>query len=134
MPINCWSNQFDGNRMVVVHNSWCCMWKEGFSVSEIFMQNDCLKMPRFSYFSNWKHHNWMLFGQIMIISFHWLVTNQLWFDSALFIRLKSRHTVKKKTPFTTPSFLFFRKIKYTISNDISYPTKLPSLLQFGPLF
>ena len=40
--------------------------------------------------------------------------------------------VEKETPLITPSVQFFQKL--TICNDISYPIKLASLLQFEPLF
>ena len=44
------------------------------------------------------HENWIIFGQNIIISSHSLITNQLQFDSGLFIKLKGRHIVEKENP------------------------------------
>ena len=55
---------------------------------EIFFKTDCLEKPDFSYFSNYKQ-KWSIFGQNMIISSHFLITNQLYLDSGLFIKLKT---------------------------------------------
>ena len=60
-----------------------------FGTFEIFMQNDCLIKPDLSYFFNYKHQKQIIFGQNMTIPSYLLITNQLYFDSGLFIKLKT---------------------------------------------
>ena len=57
-----------------------------------FCKNDCLVKPDFSYFSNYKHQKWTIFGQNMIMSSCLLITYQ-YFDSGLFIKATSHSTI-----------------------------------------
>ena len=59
---------------------------------KIFMKNDCLVKPDFSYFSNYKHQKtdqfWTEYDYILLSSYL-LIKNKLYLDSGLFIKLKT---------------------------------------------
>ena len=76
-----------------------------FGTCKIFMEA-CVAEPDFSSF--YKHKKYVIFGENMIISSYWLITNQLlrfWF----IYKAQKVGIVKKETPLITPSFSFFHK-------------------------
>ena len=56
------------------------------TLQRFLSKNDCSVKPDFSYFSNYKHQNRSYFDRI---SSHLLISNQLYFDSGLFMKLKT---------------------------------------------
>ena len=69
--------------------SFPCFLLVNSALSRLLPKNDCLVKPNFSYFFNYKNKEQIKFGQNMIISSYVLITNQLYFDSSLFIKLKT---------------------------------------------